>query len=828
MLFASDDAWWFGKAITSIEYKGLQNVSERTVSNLLSKYIGKEFTPEMANEIDLLLYSQPWLEYYLLTAKRSEVDNFSLVLEFEISEISMITSINFEGNEKIKANTLSSKLTISKKDFLSSQAIESNKRTLIDFYKGKGYNDVEVDYKIDEDYDSRTANITFTINEGEIYKIGAISFIGVDSFDTKSLTKVMSSKQRSFFTSGNFVQATFDSDVQAILDFYNTQGYNDVVMNDYHFEEMEGTDDKYKMVKLLFDLTEGKQWKIGNISFEGNEVFSDEEIQNTIYLKNGDINNLHELQNQMQAIATLYVNNGYIATNIDLEQVKNIDDNSIDYNFYITESPQAHIEKIIINGLTKTKPYVIERELTLHVGDIYSQAALQKSAQNIYNTGLIKSIDTPAIYQGDEENGVIIELTLEESNQMELQFGATFGGTVDGFPVSGFLQWSDKNLAGTGRDFSISTTLSPDTQSISLGLSDGWVKNKRWSNGVNLSFEKSNKKNVLQRGAGSPYYDGRDDNNRTYPKGHYTPQGWAASGNSTPGSEFLMSYTFYSLTVGYNTGYTFVFDPGSLNVSGGLSIGLNHAVYDENQYDPYELLIKKYHDGWQFSNKLSLNLSWDGRDLVENTSSGYLLSSSFTYAGGILGGLSNYNRLSLSAAGYLKLWGYVNEDNVSKNLVASLTSTVSFMLPQYWNNTDGSGWNWYPAKMGATKYEMLYIDGMNIGRGFSMVLDQSFLWHNQAEISWPLVSNMVLLEGFMSATGVTGSLKELSKFSAIDWYFAAGFGIKLKVPGFPLGLYLVKNATYIDNSFKWVGGALFGDGVTSGMKLVLALTTSIY
>lgn len=830
LLFASDDdAWWFGKAITAIEYEGLQNVSERTVSSLLSKYIGKEFTPEMANEIDLLLYSQPWLEYYLLTAKKSEVDNFSLVLDFEISEISMINSINFEGNEKIKDSTLSSKLTFAKKDFLSNQVVESNRRTLIDFYKEKGYNDVEVEYNIDEDYDSRLANVTYTIKEGDIYKVGAISFVGADSFDQKTLTKLMSLKKRSFFTSGNFVQATFDKDVQTILDYYNTQGYNDVVMNDHYAEEMEGADEKYKMVKLVFDITEGKQWKIGNITFEGNEVFSDEEIQNTIYLKYGDINNLHEINNQVQAIGSLYVNNGYITTNLNVEQVKNLDTNTIDYNFVITESEQSHIEKIIINGLTKTKPYVIERELTLKVGDIYSQAALQKSAQNIYNTGLIKSIDTPAIYQGEEENGVVVELTLEESNQMELQFGATFGGTVDGFPVSGFLQWSDKNLAGTGRDFSISTTLSPDTQSISMGLSDGWVKDKRWSNGVNVSFERSNKKNILQRSDYSSYYDGRDDSGKTFPMGFTSAQDWIASGNANPSSENLMTYTFYALTFGYNTGYTFVFNPGSLSISAGLSIGLNHAVYDVNQYDPYELLIKKYHDGWQFSNKLSLSISWDGRDLIENTSSGYLLSSSFTYAGGILGGLSNYNRVSLSAAGYLKLWGYVNDENVSKNLVASLTSSVSFMLPQYWNNKDtNDGWRWNPAKMGATKYEMLYIDGMNIGRGFSLVLDQSFLWHNQAEISWPLVSNMVLLEGFMSATGVTGQLNELKHFSAIDWYFATGFGVKLKVPGFPLGLYLVKNATYIDNNFKWVGGALFGDGVSSGMKLVLALTTSIY
>ena len=830
ILFAAEESadWWVGKAITEIKYEGLQNVTERTVNSLLSKYVNKEFTDEVAKEIDQVLYSQPWMDYYLLTAQKSEADNYSLVLNFEIVEVPQIKAIAFEGNTNLKERTLSSQLTFSKGDYYTSQLIEANKKTLLDFYKNKGYNDVSIEYVIEENDELKTSNVTYKITEGEVYKVGAIVFIGNEKLDTKTLTKTLTLKKRSFFTAGNFVQATFDSDAQQLLKYYQTQGYNDVVINKHYFEDMESDDAKYKMIKLVFDITEGQQWLVGNITFEGNTVFSNEEIQGKIYLKDGDINNVEELQNQIQAIGSLYVDNGYIATNLNVENVKHADTNKMDYNFVIVESEQSHVEKIIINGLSKTKPYVIERELMLKVGDIYSQSALQKSAQNIYNTGLISKIDNPSIYQGEEKNGVVIELTVEESNQIELQFGATFGGTVDGFPVSGFLQWSDKNLGGTGRDFSINTTLSPDTQSISLGLSDGWVKNKRWSNGISLSFERSQKSNTLQRGDTSPYFDGRDDSGLAYPKGYSSHESWIASGNMVPGTEYLMSYTFYSLSVGYNTGYTFIFDPGSLSISGGLSIGLNHAVYDDNKYDPYELLIKKYHDGWQFSNKFNLSLTWDGRDLKENTSSGYLISTNYTYAGGVLGGLSNYNRLSLSAAGYLKLFGFSNDKGEQKNVVASLTTTSSFMLPQFWNNTDKSGWASYDASQGATKYEMLYLDGMNIGRGFSIVLDQSFLWHNQLEVSFPLVNNMILMEAFMSASGVTSKLEDLDKFSNINWYFAAGFGIKLKVPGFPLGLYLVKNATLIDNTFKWVGGSLFGDGVTSGMKLVLALTTSIY
>ena len=288
---------------------------------------------------------------------------------------------------------------------------------------------------------------------------------------------------------------------------------------------------------------------------------------------------------------------------------------------------------------------------------------------------------------------------------------------------------------------------------------------------------------------------------------------------------------FEELVKDYNTGYSFVWNPGTLAISGGISIGLNHAVYDNDNFIPYEVLIKKYNDKWQFSNQLSFSLSWDGRDLKTNTTRGYILSLDFTYAGGFMQGLSNYNRFGFSGSAYHSLFKYENEDGEVKNLVLSGTSSLSLMLPQYWNDEADGGWGWHAPQRGATKYEMLYIDGMNIGRGFNVVYDQSFLWHNQAELSFPLVDQVLALEAFASATGVAQNLSDLSAFSDINWYIAAGAGIKMQIPGFPLGLYLVKNATInATNGFAWDSGFIFhsNDKPGSGFKLVLAITTSLF
>ena len=202
------------------------------------------------------------------------------------------------------------------------------------------------------------------------------------------------------------------------------------------------------------------------------------------------------------------------------------------------------------------------------------------------------------------------------------------------------------------------------------------------------------------------------------------------------------------------------------------------------------------------------------------------LSLGYTYAGGILGGLSNYNRVNASAAGYVPLFTYTNEEGESRSLVLSGTTSVSVMLPQYWNSREEHGWDWYDSKLGTTRYERIYLDGMNTARGFSPVLDLGFLWHNQVELSYPLVRNVLNIEGFVSADGTTlegGEISDLHGISDLQWYFAGGFGIKLRIPGFPLGLYWVKNATLNEaNGFDFVDGSIFGGSI------VLAITTSIY
>ena len=121
-------------------------------------------------------------------------------------------------------------------------------------------------------------------------------------------------------------------------------------------------------------------------------------------------------------------------------------------------------------------------------------------------------------------------------------------------------------------------------------------------------------------------------------------------------------------------------------------------------------------------------------------------------------------------------------------------------------------------KYGATRSEMIYIDGMRVARGHKAVYDISFMWDNILELAYPLVQGIVNGEVFSSLTLASKSLSNLN----LVYYGAFGAGVKLKISGFPLGIYLVGDYKIKDDKVTWIDGGLF-----NYIHPVVAVSTSL-
>ena len=65
--------------------------------------------------------------------------------------------------------------------------------------------------------------------------------------------------------------------------------------------------------------------------------------------------------------------------------VKDVDRHEISYDLTVREHSRSHVENIIIKGNTKTKDFVIKREIPIKSGDTFSNDKIINGLRNLVN-----------------------------------------------------------------------------------------------------------------------------------------------------------------------------------------------------------------------------------------------------------------------------------------------------------------------------------------------------------------------------------------------------------------------------------------------------------
>ena len=112
---------------------------------------------------------------------------------------------------------------------------------------------------------------------------------------------------------------------------------------------------------ITFRISEGRIYTFGGITFEGNAIFSTGQLAALVTSKNGETVNARRVEADLQRVADLYFENGYIFNTIGREENRDTANGIISYRIPIVERGRAHIENIIIRGNEKTRTEVILR-----------------------------------------------------------------------------------------------------------------------------------------------------------------------------------------------------------------------------------------------------------------------------------------------------------------------------------------------------------------------------------------------------------------------------------------------------------------------------------
>jgi outer membrane protein insertion porin family len=803
----SDRNWYLNKTIVDIRFTGLETISENELRAVTKDFIGKDFTDSLSWEIQARLYALEYFEVILANVEGGDANKETVIIVFDVKEKPSIEEINFIGNDRIRKNELRDTVLATKGDILNNSSLRLDNDSLNALYLEKGFLNASVEYRSEIDSDTNTAKIYFEIKEGIQTKISEVHVTGNSNEITeKNILGLMKTKPQSLFNKGLFVESTLQEDIVNIQNFYNSRGYIDMkvanVQKDIILDEEDGIN---KMVITLI-LDEGEVFTFDQISFQGNTIFTDEELlESFVLLSKGSIMNMISFEKGFQKVNDLYYENGYIYNLIEYKMIRNENENSISFVINIVERDRAHIESITVRGNDRTKDYVILREIPMAVGDVFNRTKLIEGWQNLMNTQYFSSVE-PQTYPGSTDLLMDLVIDVEEGKTANLLFGMTFAGGPD-FPISGQIQWSDSNFMGSGRNIGVSSNFSIDTQSLSLKYNEPWLFGVRWSGGFDLTYSHRGK-NIAEQ----------DIDGNGIPDPYLTMDEYEQS-SAIVSTDDKMIYSSHNVSVGFTTGYTWITPLGRATAQTGIREGFEYLEYDEDLYRPYSPSIMENHKNWRQNDSLFVKGILDKRDIGYDPNRGYLLSQQLTVAGFTPTSTKQYFKTASKLGLYATLFDIPINDDQNFKSVLSLDSAFSFIFEK----------PWLPDYILDLSDDGYYIDGMFIARGWNVQTGGKALWDNTISLKFPIVKQILSYDIFLDAVGIWNSDLSLKEMGLDDFRFSLGTGIRFANPSFPIGLYLVKKFTFDeDGKAVWDPESNYTEFKDWGLDLVVAFELDIY
>jgi len=816
-----EDDWYQGKPIKDIFFIGLKNIKQSELDALMHPYKGRIFDDTAFWEIQGKLYALEYFDHIEPGTRKANAEGSEVTIVFTVVERPVISRINFVGLAGLRRSDLMDVISSKNGDIYNQAKVRIDIEAIVNKYVEKGFPNATVTASEVRSGDT-SVTLVFTITERERISISKIEFQGNSTYKANTLKRQLSLKTKTLFNDGAFQEAKLLADREAVTRYYHEHGYIDAVVRDV--TRTYESDSKGVNMVLTFMIEEGNQFKFAGVTFEGNVIFTSEQLQKLISSKIGGTVNMTQVEMDLQRVADLYFENGYISNSITRTPHKDYQTAELSYTVSIVERSRAYVENIIIIGNDKTKNYVILREIPMEPGDVFSKTKLMEALRNLYNLQYFSAI-IPEPTQGSAENLMDLVFTVEEQLTTELQFGLTFSGSADPdtFPVSGLIKINDRNLKGTGNELGVELNSSVvDTTSFAVNYLHRHVLGMPLSLGVDFSANFS--KRLAAMDNQWPVFNG--DEPYAYPDGFKNYDEYERN-YKVPTRDYLMEYEQWYLSMGFSSGYRWSTFLGIFGISGGLRLGIIRNAYDDELYRPFDPALRSGNNTWTPRNSFWFSLSLDQRDIFYDPSRGFYVYERMGFYGIFDQEKEHYIRNDAKAQYFLTLFDIPVSDKWNFKSVFGINAGLSLLIKQGDHRP-----------LVIEEANKLAVDGMFVGRGWSSVYRNKglLLVDTWAELRFPVIKGILSFDFFFDAAGVESSEGYYfgknetggSNFTVENLRFSYGGGLRFTMQQLPLRLSLAKRFTIEDGKVILYPGALFGDpsNPALGMDLVLSFVIS--
>ncbi|MBP1657442.1 MAG: yaeT [Bacteroidetes bacterium] len=404
-----------------------------------------------------------------------------------VKELPRFERLVVEGNDEVDTDDIQKVVPLVRGQVLAPNELKKIERDVKKLYDKEGFMLATVKVSSDSADTSQSRRIVrITVDEGEEVKVESIQFTGNTAFDDGDLRGAMDEisekKWWKFWSSANFKKKEYEEDKLKIVQFYRKNGYRDAqILSD----SVWYSDDKIGM-HIIMHVHEGPQYKIRNITWEGNTVYSDEILSSRLQMQPGDVYNAEKFEQNLRGnedqndVAALYLDNGYLRFNLDPRETR-VGEDSIDIAINVYEMNQFKLGHVAIKGNTKTQEKVIRRELYSRPGDYFSRAAIVRSIRQLSQLNYFNPEKIKPDYVLVDDKTVDLTYEVEEKSSDNINASVGYSGAYGmtgalGFTINNF-SISQPLSGGAGQILNFEWMFGEASRyrTFTLGFTEPWL-----------------------------------------------------------------------------------------------------------------------------------------------------------------------------------------------------------------------------------------------------------------------------------------------------------------------------------------------------------------
>ena len=402
-------------------------------------------------------------------------------LTYRVTEKPVVRDILFDGNKVLSSDKLKEALEIKRNSIFSQKELLKSIVKIKKLYSDEGYSQAVIEPE-KVNISPYELKLTLKVTEGDKILIRTIKFEGNKAFNDSKLKGLMETKQDWWLAwltgAGVYKEDVLKNDLLLITEHYMNNGYINIKLAE---PKLELTPDKKALIVLVL-LTEGDKFTTGQIDFKGDLLESKEELARKLKMKTGDVFSRGALRQEIFSLTDVYADKGYAFANVNPLTSMNSEKKIIDIVFDFEKGEKVYIERINIAGNPKTRDKVLRRQMRVSEGELYSGTGIKKSKQNLMNLGFFEEA-TIATSKGTSDNKLNLDVNVKEKSTGTFSIGGGYS-SLDGFVGQGSIQQA--NLFGLGLKSNASVSLGGQSQTYSIGVTDPYFLDTKWSLGGDL------------------------------------------------------------------------------------------------------------------------------------------------------------------------------------------------------------------------------------------------------------------------------------------------------------------------------------------------------